>query len=109
MALLSGLECPMWNSTKTVQTFLPQIVRGLSGESHSFHKKDDYGFRGKELGTDKYICSQQGIKVRDGFVGDIQQQIKHPNYLNDLPKYREVSKVALRSLCETPFGAACVV
>ncbi len=109
VALLNGLECPMWNSTKTVQAFLPQIVRGLSGESHSFHKKDDYGFRGKELSTDIYICSQQGIKVRGGFVGDVQQQIKHPNYLNDLPKYREVSKEALRSLCETQFGAACVV
>jgi hypothetical protein len=109
VALLSGMECPTWNSTKTVQTFLPQIVRGLSGESHSFHKKDCYGFRGKEISTDKYICSQQGIKVRDGFIGDVPQKIKHPNYLDDLTKYREVSKQTLQTLCETQFGAACVV
>lgn len=109
VALLNGLECPTWNSTKLVQSFLPQIVRGLSGEGHAFHKKDNYGFYGKELSTDKYLCSSQGVKVREGFVGEVYQEIKHPNYLNDLPKYREASKEALRSLCETQFGAACVV
>ena len=109
VALLNGMDCPTWNSTKTVQGFLPQIVRGLSGDGYSFHKKDHYGFRGKELSTDKYVCSQQGIKVRDGFVGDVPHTIKHSNYLNDLNQYRESSKQNIRNLCDTQFGAACVV
>ncbi len=107
--LLNGLECPTWNSTKYVQAFLPQIIRGLSGTDYPFYKKDEYGFIGRKFCTEKYICSANGIKLIDGHVGQINQAIKHPNYLLDLPKYRETSIENIRSLCDTEFGAACLV
>jgi hypothetical protein len=109
VCLLNGLECPTWNSTKYVQAFLPQIIRSLSGQDYPFYKKDDYGFVGRKFCTDKYICSANGIKLIEGHVGSVSRGVRHPNYLLDLPKYRETCTETIRSLCDTEFGAACLV
>jgi hypothetical protein len=109
ICLSNEAACPMWNSTKGVMSFAPQIIYSLSPGKSKVLKKDIYGIYKDSLTSRNWKLDRSGVILSENIVGDIPFDVRNPININNLNKYNEICKKQLNNFCSTQFGADVLI